>query len=255
MGEYVLYYIDYIKYIINYVCLHETCVTAVRDLFTIFAIFVGGLWALKKYRDYRENKHWIQFDIYANTIKLQNQIKPWICYSSEDIHHVRQLDQYAHAVELLFKFTNKGNTRVKIYNIRGKISTMPPPGKDVEISQEDGHLGLCRIFTSGNIVPIKTKYYYIEPHVEQTITFLSVIPKPRELIRVTGEFTLANKRHFPNMAKFVSEAGICKKTKKEAKQRSLLDKLRRKLRPRLLPHTAEKTYRVDNDGFIIQEST
>jgi hypothetical protein len=148
-------FIKWIDYnIIGYICDYGPCVTTFKDLFTIIAIIVGGLWALNKYIKYRENKHWIQFEIDANILKLEKNVKPWTYSSSENVRcHERQMGNYCHAVELLFKFTNKGNTRVKIYNIRGKISTMPPLGNDAEICQEDGHLSLCAIFKSGNIVP------------------------------------------------------------------------------------------------------
>lgn len=249
--DWIDYYLIH-HHLINYICSHGECISALRDLLTIFAIIIGGFWAWKKFRQYRENKHWIQFDIGANTIKLEESVKPWTSLKNNNLEGLK-LSDYSYAIEIRFKFTNKGNTRVKIYNIRGRISTMPPLGKNA-VYQKDGHLSLCTIFKSGNVVPKNIIYYYIEPHVEQTITFLALIPKPRELLRVRGEFTLANKRHFSDMAEFWSVGEICsKKEMKEIRPKSLSYMIKRKLRPRLKPHSAERIYVIDKDGLIVKE--
>ena len=108
-------------------------------------------------------------------------------------------------MELLLKFTNKGSTRVRLYNIQVGINTMRPPGQ-AEFDKEDGHLHLTRMHTSGNLVPEfvvegrkveDTSFYDIEPGVEQTISYLCLISKPRELVQAFAMFSLEQRRLFP----------------------------------------------------------
>src|SRR5206468_8171969 len=71
------------------------------------------------------------------------------------------------------------------------------PIYQAEFDSDDGHLHLTRIHTSGNLVPVlsvegrsikKTSFYYIEPGIEQTITYLCLITRPRELLQVFAMF-------------------------------------------------------------------
>jgi hypothetical protein len=43
----------------------------------------------------------------------------------------------------------------------------------------------------------ETSFYYIEPGVEQEITYLALIPQPSELLQVVAQFSLIQKRIFP----------------------------------------------------------
>jgi hypothetical protein len=45
----------------------------------------------------------------------------------------------------------------------------------VKVDEEEGHLKLFTIFKSGNIVRKDIGYWYIEPHIEQTISYLALI--------------------------------------------------------------------------------
>ncbi len=42
---------------------------------------------------------------------------------------------------------------MRLFNIQIGVSTMQPQN-EAQFDQEDGHLNLTRVFTSGNIVPI-----------------------------------------------------------------------------------------------------
>jgi hypothetical protein len=138
-----------------------------------------------------------------------------------------------HAVEIILRFTNKGKTRFRLYNLQIEIKTMPQ-SEPVKISKRDGHLSLERVFKSGNIVPImpveglpreKTSFYYIEPEVEQTIHYLAPITEPRELLQVIGKFSLEQKRIFPS------------KDREDTK---------------VFPHTAARTYQIDKNGCLVK---
>jgi hypothetical protein len=196
-----------------------------RNIVAILVIIIAGIWGSYKIKEYREFKQWIQFDIDANIHKLNTstkEMKPFIL-EKDGTERKTQPEKHTHAVEVVLKFTNKGNMRLRIYNIQTKISTMPT--ENVRLGKE-GHLSLITIFNSGNIVPEKTKFYYIEPQVEQVITFLTLITEPRELIRVAGKFSLEQERIFPEKGvKAVSPKG-------------------------LLPHTSERTYQLDSEGYV-----
>jgi hypothetical protein len=116
-----------------------------------------------------------------------------------------------------------------MYNVQVGINTMRPID-EAEFDEDDGHLHLTRILTSGNIVPRfpvegrpieETSFYYIEPGVKQTITYLALITEPRELIQVFAQFSLEQKRIFPE--KIVGEMKV-------------------------YPHTAARTYQLDAEG-------
>jgi hypothetical protein len=135
-------------------------------------------------------------------------------------------------VEILLKFSNKGKTRLRIYNAQIGINTMRDPAK-TSFDEVDGHLHLTRIFTSGNIVPElpvpgkpleETSFYYIEPSVQQTIAYLAMIPEPRELLQVFAMFSLEQERLFPE--RVIGKSG-------------------------LYPHTAARTYQVSEEGHLI----
>lgn len=210
-----------------------------RYIVDIIAI-ITGIVVLYKIKEYRQFKQWIQFDIDANIYKLNTstkEMKPFIL-EKDGTERKTQPEKHTHAVEVVLKFTNKGKMRLRIYNIQTKISTMPT--EDVRLG-ENGHLRLRTIFNSGNIVSETIKFYYIEPQVEQVITFLALITEPRELIRVAGKFSLEQERIFPE--KEVSHKypfprkQICKLFPCLEKCVALKG---------LLPHTAERTYQLDS---------
>jgi len=196
----------------------------------------GGLWALYKVREYRELKQRIQLEISARTFKLDapEQVSSYT-WDREGQRVATPLQPHTHAVEIALTFTNKGLVRSRLYNIQVGINTMRPSDQ-ARFDQEDGHLRLARVFTSGNIVPLfavegkpaeKTSFYYIEPGVEQTITYLALIPAPRELLQVHARFNFEQKRLFPRQ---VREQGG------------------------LYPHTASRTYQVDAQGQVVDGS-
>jgi hypothetical protein len=61
----------------------------------------------------------------------------------------------------------------------------------------DGHLQLSTLLRSGNIVPKDIGFYYIEPGVEQTISYLTLIREPNEFLKVNGKFSFEEERIFP----------------------------------------------------------
>jgi hypothetical protein len=173
----------------------------------IIALVIGGTWALYKIKEYREFKNWVQLDLDANIYRLAHPehvgAKTW---DKEGKPIDLPPSPKTHCVELLLKFTNKGRTRVRMFNIQVGINTMRPPNQ-TKFDKDDGHLHLTRIHTSGNIVPIfhvdgrppeETSFYYIEPGVEQTVTYLCLIPEPRELLQVFAMFSLEQVRLFPD---------------------------------------------------------
>ncbi len=159
------------------------------------ALGIGAIWAVFELKKYRRLQQWIQFDIDLTLYKQKSAVKmaaySW-CNKGKDT----VIKPHTHVVEILLKFTNKGKTRARIYNIQAFINTMRPAA-ETKREQEEGRLILTRIFTSGNIVPRKNKFYYIEPGVEQTISYVALIPEPRDLIQVVGRFSLEEKRIFP----------------------------------------------------------
>ena len=175
-------------------------------LIKTLALIIGGVWVLIKFKEYREFKNWIQLDVDANIFRLSKpEIAETISWDKEGNPIQSQKQNHTHAVEVLLTFKNKGKTRIKIYNIQIGINTMRPVN-EARFDEEDGHLRLNRIHTSGNIVPKqfvkrknvnKTSFYYIEPEVEQTISHLCLISEPRELIQVVAYFSLEHERIFP----------------------------------------------------------
>ena len=172
----------------------------------VLALIIGATWALYKIYEYREFKNCVQLDVGANIIRLNEPEnasgKTW---NKKGESIVSPNQKLTHAVEVTLKFSNKGKTRVKLYNIQIGINSMRPQGQ-AQFDKDDGHLHLMRLFTSGNIVKEfqvkdkpkeETSFYYIEPAVEQTITYLCLIEEPRELVQVLAKFSLEQKRLFP----------------------------------------------------------
>jgi hypothetical protein len=113
----------------------------------------------------------------------------------------------------------------------------------IRIRDDDCGLALTRMLSSGNIVPngpmqeefdIKERltnfllkkrpdaFYYIEPDMEQIITYLCVIPKPKEILQVRGIFSLDQHRSYVGSK-------------------------------RLFPRTSARTYKLDSEGMIFNE--
>lgn len=388
--------------------------TPLKTLIEIIVIAIAGCWAFYKFLEFREFKHWVQFEVDANIYPMSDCIKAK-SYNWNRKGVIKESDEtYTHLLEILFKFNNKGKTRVKIYNIQAEFSTLPPleyvfcwyklkedeerlkdflaqkfnidwvrnaivnrdenlkkitlltekncltltereeklilkiddgrekeffiiedecreaekclqkgncrnvknnctregnykkkgiyymddkasiPSSDgiseeycthstkssyVMLDKEDGHLSLYKQRT-GNIVPKEKRFYYIEPQVEQTITYLTLIKKPKDIIRIKGNFCQDDVRIYPSQEtsqkqfcddkKFIfSRFGkwnwkilhykcklfsyICKFFR--CKRRwflfgFLFNKIYENFCMRLLSHTSERTYYLDRDGFI-----
>jgi len=197
------------------------------------ALTGGAVWGVYKIKEYREFKHLIQLDISTHLYKLHDAIEtPSVTWNREGEQEVLPARYHTHAVEVLLKFTNKGRTRFKLYNLQMYINTMPTDR--VKVAKTDGRLDLSkRLFTSGNIVPVfkvdkkpeeKTSFYYIEPGVEQTIHYLALITEPRQLLQIVAKFNLEQERTFP--AKREKPGG-------------------------LYPHTVARTYQIDADGNLV----
>jgi hypothetical protein len=171
----------------------------IREFLEIIVIFIAAIWAIFKISEFREFKHWIQFEVDANIYPLDESIKS-LSYEWDDKgERFSENKIFTHVLEILFKFTNKGKTRVKIYNIHAQISTLSQKGNDY-LSKEDGHLRFHSYWT-GNIVPRWKKFYYIEPQVEQIIRYLTLIEKPRDILKIHGEFCQDHQRIYPKQEK------------------------------------------------------
>ena len=249
-------------------------IVILRNIVSILVIIIAGIWGFYKIKEYREFKQWIQFEIEANIYKLKTpteKMDPFIL-EKDGKRRNTQPKEHTHAVEVVLKFTNKGKRRLRIYNIQTKISTMPT--EDVKRG-EGGYLSLRTIFNSGNIVPKGTGFYYIEPQVEQVITFLTLITQPRELLRVNGKFSLAQKRIFPEkdvpdtyssplkqmyklfpwLEKYVSSENsfLYKRIFKRSSRLKKYVEPKKDVEPKpnhLLPHVAERTYQLDSEGYV-----
>jgi len=204
----------------------------ILDILVKITVLIGVVWGVYKFVQYRELKQRIQLDIDATMHKLtspeQTEAFNW---DRQGKRVIVPIQPRTHAIEILLKFTNKGFTRMRLFNIQIGVNTMRPQN-EAQFDQDDGHLHLTRVFTSGNIVPPfrvkdkpveETSFYYIEPGVEQTISYLTLITEPRELVQVHAKFSLEQKRIFPT--KDVGEKGV-------------------------YPHTAARTYKLNSDGSL-----
>ncbi|MDD5323349.1 MAG: hypothetical protein PHD43_22605 [Methylococcales bacterium] len=175
------------------------------DIFVKIAALLGGGWGVYKFVQYRELKQRIQLEIDAQLYKLtsseQTEAFTW---DRQGNRVTVPVQPRTHAVEILLKFTNKGFTRMRLFNIQIGINTMRSQN-EARFDPEDGHLHLTRIFTSGNLVPVfrvkdkpveDTSFYYIEPGVEQTVSYLTLITEPRELVQIYAKFSFEQKRLF-----------------------------------------------------------
>jgi hypothetical protein len=209
-------------------------VADIADILVKIAALIGGVWAVYKVKEYRELKQRIQLDIDANMYRLASpeQVEAFTWDRSGN-RATTPAQPRTHAIETLLKFTNKGFTRMRLFNIQIGVNTMRPQN-EAQFDQDDGHLHLTRIFTSGNIVPIfpvkdkpieKTSFYYIEPGIEQTITYLALITEPREVIQIYAKFSLEQERIFPT--KDVGSKGV-------------------------YPHTTARTYKINSEGSLVK---
>jgi hypothetical protein len=202
------------------------------DILVKITVLIGAVWGVYKFVQYRELKQRIQLDIDAAMYRLTSPEQTRAFNWDRQGNRVTvPVQSRTHAIEILLKFTNKGFTRMRLFNIQIGVNTMRPQN-EAQFDQDDGHLHLTRVFTSGNIVPLfevkdksieETSFYYIEPGVEQTISYLTLITEPRELVQVHAKFSLEQKRIFPT--KDVGEKGV-------------------------YPHTAARTYKLNSDGSL-----
>lgn len=208
--------------------------TAIVDILVKITILISAFWAVYKFVQYRELKQRIQLNIDANMYELTSPEQAEAFNWDRQGNRVTVSGQpFTHAIEILLKFTNKGFTRMRLFNIQIGVNTMRPQN-EAQFDQDDGHLHLTRIFTSGNIVPIfhvkdkpieETSFYYIEPGIEQTISYLTLVTEPREVVQIYAKFSLEQKRIFPTTD--VGEKGV-------------------------YPHTAARTYKVNSDGSLVK---
>jgi hypothetical protein len=204
------------------------------NILVAITVLMGALWAVYKFVQYRELKQRIQLDIDANMYRLASPEQAEAFSWDRQGNRVTVPAQpRTHAVEILLKFTNGGFTRMRLFNIQVGVNTMRPQN-EAQFDQDDGHLHLTRIFTSGNIVPIfrvndrpveETSFYYIEPGIEQTISYLTLITEPREVVQIYAKFSLEQERLFPTRE--VGAKGI-------------------------YPHTAARSYKVNSDGSFVK---
>ena len=207
---------------------------AVAAAVQVAAVVAAGAWAVFKVREYRERKNLIQLDIDAHIYPLSTPITvaPRTWKKGDERPTIADPRAHPYALEVLLRFSNNGRTRFRLFNAQIGVSTMRP-ADETQFDEEDGHLHLTRVVTSGNIVPPfpvrgkppeETSFYYIEPGIEQTITYLTLIPEPRELLQVVAEFSFAQLRIFPKQ---------------------------RRLPGGPYPHTAARTYGINTQGELI----
>jgi hypothetical protein len=167
------------------------------DKIAIILAILGFIWTFFKIKEFREFKHWIQFDIDANIYPLSRDITTYSYNWSQGDGVTKSLEDHTHAIEILFKFNNKGKTRIKIYNIQAEFRTSLHRSGNY-LNNEEGHLRFNRPpIVTGNIVPKNVGFYYIEPQVEQTITYLTLIKIPGDIISILGRFCQDNVRIYP----------------------------------------------------------
>jgi hypothetical protein len=199
------------------------------------ALLLAGIWAIYKVSEYRELRTIMQLELDANLYKLASPVTASVpSWNKRGEREKIGPEPRSYVVEVLLKFSNKGRTRFRLFNAQIGINTMRDPAKaKTEFDQTDGHLHLTRIFTSGNVVPIfkipgrpieETSFYYVEPGIQQTITYLALIPEPRELLQIFASFSLEQERLFPE-----------RQTGKSG----------------LYPHTSARTYQVSPEGRLI----
>ncbi len=176
----------------------------------ILVLIVGAVWSIYKVVIYRSFKNSLQLDIGATIYPLNEpESISGITWDADGCRQQVPRNDHTYVVEVALKYANKGKTRVRLYNIQVGINTMRAKG-EAKLDKSDGHLKLRRLITSGNLVPEmpvcgnpieKSSFYYIEPGVEQVITYLCLISEPRELIQVFAKFNLDQKRLFPEKEK------------------------------------------------------
>jgi hypothetical protein len=204
------------------------------DILVKLTVLFGVGWGVYKFVHYRELKQRIQLELDANMHELTSpELTEAFSWDEEGNRETVPAQSHTHALEILLKFTNKGFRRMRLYNIQIGVNTMRPQNQ-AQFDPDDGHLKLTRVFTSGNIVPLfrvkdkaveKSSFYYIEPGVEQTISYLTLVTEPRELVQIYARFSLEQKRIFP--------------------QKAVGQK-------RIYPATAARTYKLNSDGSMIE---
>jgi hypothetical protein len=151
----------------------------IADIVVKITVLISAAWGVYKFVQYRELKQRIQLTIDANIYRLTSpEQAAGLTWDRQGNRQKVPVQSRTHAIEMLLTFTNKGFTRMRLFNVQIGVNTMRPQN-EAQFDQEDGHLHLTRIFTSGNIVPLfpvkdrpveETSFYYIEPGVQQTIS-------------------------------------------------------------------------------------
>lgn len=108
------------------------------DILVKITVLCGAVWGVYKFVQYRELKQRMQLEIDASMYKLaspeQTEAFNW------DPHGNRMTvpaQPRTHAIEILLKFTNKGFTRMRLFNIQIGVNTMRPRMKRSLIKMMD----------------------------------------------------------------------------------------------------------------------
>jgi hypothetical protein len=209
-------------------------VEAIASAVQAVALVVAGIWAYDEVKKYRARQSIIQLDLDAHIYALDNPVSAvpitWEAGATAPTELARRSHPYALEVSLWFR--NKGKTRFWLYNAQVGINAIVRHD-EAHFTSADGHFHFNRVVTSGNIVtefrvknrPLEeTSRFYIEPGVDQLITYVTLLPDVGELIQIEGKFSLAQTRIFP--AKDIAD------------------------HPTLYPHNVARTYQIKNGELL-----
>jgi hypothetical protein len=117
-----------------------------KNLSALVAFVFGAGWAWFKIREYRQFKNWIELEVESHLYKLDSPVEANAFTWNRQGERTTKSQHLTHAVEVLLKFSNKGPTRLRLFNIQIGVNTMRAEG-DTQFDEGDGHLHLTRIFT------------------------------------------------------------------------------------------------------------
>lgn len=155
----------------------QTCLQKTEIIFKIIeasvtslAIIIGGIWALVKFKIFRENKALIDFTV---NLVFHKSIGGWWI------------------VELVAYIENKGKVQHKIQEFDFEVSSLNSQDQ-VNISEEfGGQVYFPNLIKKGSFLPKKNRYFFIEPGLKNKYSYITKVPDNAELVIMHSWFNLS----------------------------------------------------------------
>ena len=150
----------------------EKLSSGLQSIATIISFIVGGIWVYQRYI-------------------LQQEPYPNINFTA-DINVIGKQDEYW-IVELIALIENKGKAQHKMEQFEFDVYGVNKKDKLEDDERFGGQVAFGHLIKKGSFLPIKWKYFFVDPGTSAKYSFLSRIPEDISFIVLHTSFTYHNR--------------------------------------------------------------